>query len=156
MVFTPIPKGGEWRVSVEKKSSQQAILPLESSATHRDMIKRVKSKSPSLIFETFVDGQEYSYKEINTQIGYKSTSTMLRGIIPIPKGKHTAIMLRVNLRKNLYDEWYDPESPVLHYIGEGLRRHGDQEMKRGNKILANSQGKDLHLFVHTREQKQGF
>ncbi len=108
------------------------------------------------MFEGFTEGVEYNYQEINLAIGYQPKATSPRGIIPIPKGEHEAIMLRINLRKNLYDEEYDPGSPVLHYIGEGLPEHGDQKRKRGNKLLAESQEKDIHLFVHTKKQKKGF
>ncbi|MFW9889848.1 MAG: RNA-binding domain-containing protein [Candidatus Thorarchaeota archaeon] len=108
------------------------------------------------MFEDFIEENEYSYKEINKAIGYKPRATTPRGILPIPKGEHEAVMLRINLRKNLYDEEYDPGSPVLHYIGEGLPRHGDQKRTHGNKLLAESQDKDIYLFVHAKNQKTGF
>jgi len=108
-----------------------------------------------LVFEAFEVGREYSYQDINIEIGYSRDSSIQRGILLVPIGDRSAIMIRMNLRSNLYGEEYDPSAETLFYIGDGLPEQGHQQRVHGNKRLTDNIDKDVHLFVSTRAQRSG-
>lgn len=108
-----------------------------------------------MVFEAFEVGREYSYQDINIEIGYRRNSSVQRGIPLVPIGDRSAVMIRMNLRSNLYGEEYDPSADTFYYIGDGLSEQGHQQRIHGNKRLTDNIGKDVHLFVRTREQRSG-
>ncbi len=108
-----------------------------------------------MVFDDFKEGNEYKQSEIFAAIGYQEDATTPRGILPVPKEDHTAIMLRLNLETSPYDDVYNPDSPVVYYIGEGQPEKGHQTYSHGNKTLAQGGDKDIHLFVHTEEEREG-
>jgi len=108
-----------------------------------------------MVFEAFEVGREYSYQDINIEIGYSRDSSIQRGILLVPIGDRSAIMIRMNLRSNLYGEEYDPSAETLFYIGDGLPEQGHQRRTHGNKKLTDNVDKDIHLFVSTKAQRSG-
>lgn len=68
-----------------------------------------------MVFEDFEEGEEYKTKDICLEIGYIPHATMPRGIVPGPKEEHSAVMIRLNLEKNLYADEFDDSSSVLLY-----------------------------------------
>jgi hypothetical protein len=109
-----------------------------------------------MVFESFKEGDQYRQREMFAEIGFQEDATTSRGILEVPKGEHSAVMLRLNLEDSEYEDVYDPVSPVVYYIGEGRPTEGHQTYSRGNKILAASGDRDLHLFVHTDREEKGY
>ncbi len=108
--------------------------------------------------EDFVEGERYSYSTIAQAAGYGPNpgGNFERGIVLATKNNPRAIIIKLNLAKNLYDDEFVHGSESFYYIGDGLPERGHQKLRYGNKILVNFQHLPVYLFVRYKTEKSGF
>jgi hypothetical protein len=105
----------------------------------------------------FVEGEGYTYREMAVAAGYQSKpgGNFERGIVLAPKDMPSAIMIKMNLAKGLYDDSFREGADHFYYIGDGLPRRGHQRLVYGNKIMVENQDLPVYLFMRYEGERKG-
>lgn len=105
----------------------------------------------------FKEDALYDYTQMSIAAGYgpRPGGNFERGIILAPKEHPHAIMIKMNLAKNLYGEEFVEGRDWFYYIGDGLpEKNRHQRLVYGNKIMVENQHLPVYFFLRKRHEKK--